>query len=104
MAMTNAAHAQKSSSMDWIVSDPAAAARLWRNVVYQAVWDVFLGKPRERRDACRWLGSQDFVTCCDQAAIEPGKMHKLLNTIWAMPQQEIRDFLQQLRRHLDSQP
>lgn len=102
MALTAIDPAPKFSFASLPVADPLAQAKLWRNVIYQALWDLWFGKPRERREACRWLTSDDFDTCCDQAGIEPGKMKELLKQIWQMPQDEVRAFLQQLRHHLDN--
>mgnify|MGYP001616547220 FL=1 len=75
--------------------------RLWRLVIYTAICDIFRGKPRERREAIRWLSSQDMEDCCDAAQVSPAKVRDLASTIWGLPETERVNLLHQLRWHLD---
>lgn len=87
----------------WTKPGSSASPRLWRLVVFQALQDIFVGKPRERREAIRWLDSEDFSACCDEAQIAPGKVRKLAETMWAMKQDEQLNCLRQLKQHLEAQ-
>jgi len=77
-----------------------ASPLLWRLVVWQGLRDAFLGRPGERREALRWLDTDDFVEVCEEANIAPGKVIKLAQELWKMQREQQEDVLRQLKEHL----
>src|SRR3990167_5023662 len=83
-----------------LLDDPGPL-KLWRMVVYQALYDAFLGGGRERQEAIRWLSSRDFEECADLAQLIPAHVRSLAEQLWVLPRDEQVNFLHQLRAHLD---
>jgi hypothetical protein len=63
---------------------------------------MFVGKPRDRREAIAWFSSDDMVEVCAEAQVAPGKLTQLAETLWKMGRDEQLNFLRQLRQHLET--
>ena len=75
--------------------------RLWREVVYQGLFDAFMGRGRHRRNAIRWLSSNDFIHVCDLSQVNPARVMELAEKLWTMSKEEQTNLLRQLRVHLE---
>lgn len=50
-------------------------------MISQAISDAYLDDPKNKREVKQWLDTDDFVTVCDLASVNPDYMKKTFHKI-----------------------
>lgn len=90
------------SSVGHLLGEAEGDARLWRYVLYQALYDLCFGEPVDRSKAVLWVGSEDMRMCCDYAGLDVGKFMDMMRCLRRLSKTDQRTFLHQLKRYLDN--
>lgn len=59
--------------------------RLWRNVLGQAVYDIYRGDDHTRSEVLRWLKGPDFPLICEFADVHEDDTKQQLVALMALP-------------------
>lgn len=71
---------------------------LWRAVIGQAIYDIYRGEDKHRREVFRWLKSEDFNIACDFAIIEPERLRDAMLNLFTLPKNLSIKYGQTLRQ------
>lgn len=63
-------------------ADPAGCKDLWCSVILQSFYDIRNGNNDDLKSIIAWLASNDFLSVCTFAQLEPEKVaHKLIDEL-----------------------
>ena len=73
----------KSYIGDWTERDLElmSECRLWKYVMCKAIYDLYLGSPKQKLSVAEWIYSQDFEDVCDMAELNSSKIKPHLHQI-----------------------
>ena len=80
--------------------EPSYVSRLWRNVIGQAVRDLYEGDPRARTEVFSWIVSPDFETVCDLADVHAEDMRGQFVALAALPSELCKKYGRLLREKI----
>lgn len=63
----------------------APCSLLWRATLAQAVRDIYSSNPKDREGVVEWMKSEDFLTVCEYACVEPDNMLEQMGKLLALP-------------------
>lgn len=58
---------------------------LWRNVIGQAIRDVYCGTPKDVVEVVRWLDTDWFDAVCGMADVHPSDMRQQIAALTTLP-------------------
>ncbi len=78
----------------------SSECRLWRSVLGQSIRDIYEGKAQARNDVFTWMRSNDFVTVCDFAEVQPDNMRQEMLNLAALPVMTAKHYGRRLREQI----